>query len=601
MKKTFALIITVLAGLLEAPVSAQQQIDSRVEIAWNRYYDFDQMTDVIKKLVDAYPTLLTLHELGRSELGREMWLVVLNNPETGADDTKPGMWVDGNVHGNEIQATETVLYSIWYLASAYGQVPRITELIDRTSWYFVPSVNPDGRDGWLKDAHTPHSNRTGLRPTDNDRDGLLDEDPPEDLNGDGSIGKMWKKDPHGDWVRDEDDPRIFRRVDGKIGPDGRIRHGEWTSLGSEGIDNDGDGRINEDGVGGYDMNRDWPSDWQPPHVQRGAGEHPFTYPETRSVGEFIHAHPNIAAGQSYHNAGGMILRGPGASYRERDYPRSDVRTYEAIQDAGVEMLPFYDKMVIYKDLYSVHGGFVNWLAEGLGIISFTNELWSDKRILQTGGNPDEEGRLRFEDRVLFGQTFDEFTDFEHPEHGQVLIGGGSKWWSRNPPPFMIEEEAHRNFAFTVFHAEQMPELRFDRIEVVDLGDGLWQVDATVINDRLIPSRTALAMQKKIGLPDFISIEPDAGATIIAGGTVPDDVRKPGLMQPVTKRPGRLAHDAGISARSPVRFRWIVASEQAPTGSLHYRSEKASEIQSPFPAGSAPPTALNPIENAPEDL
>ena len=101
------------------------------------------------------------------------------------------------------------------------------------------------------------------------------------------------------------DPRIFERVPPH-------EKGDYTRLGPEGIDNDGDGRINEDGPGGYDMNRNWPSDWQPNYVQRGAGEYPFSYPETACIGAFLVDHPNVAAVQSYHNAGGMILRGPGA-------------------------------------------------------------------------------------------------------------------------------------------------------------------------------------------------------------------------------------------------------------------------------------------------
>ena len=142
MTRTCTTLALLLVSMLSSIAPAQQQIDSRVDIAWNRYYDFDEMTDMLTRLVEAYPELLTMHDLGRSEQGREMWLVVLNNPATGADTEKPAMWVDGNVHGNEIQATETVLYSIWYLASAWGQVPKITELVDRTAWYFVPSVNP---------------------------------------------------------------------------------------------------------------------------------------------------------------------------------------------------------------------------------------------------------------------------------------------------------------------------------------------------------------------------------------------------------------------------------------------------------------------------
>ena len=83
-------------------------------------------------------------------------------------------------------------------------------------------------------------------------------------------------------------------------------------LGFEGIDNDGDGLVNEDPPGGYDLNRNWPADWQPNYVQNGSRDYPFQLPETRAVANFLLAQPNVAGVQSFHNAGGMILRGPGA-------------------------------------------------------------------------------------------------------------------------------------------------------------------------------------------------------------------------------------------------------------------------------------------------
>jgi len=46
-----------------------------------------------------------------------------------------------------------------------------------------------------------------------------------------------------------------------VPPNDEGRKGDWILLGEEGIDNDGDGRINEDDPGGYDMNRAWPSSW----------------------------------------------------------------------------------------------------------------------------------------------------------------------------------------------------------------------------------------------------------------------------------------------------------------------------------------------------
>ena len=50
---------------------------------------------------------------------------------------------------------------------------------------------------------------------------------------------------------------------------------------SEGYDNDGDGRVNEDGIGGLDLHRNYPENWRPMteetgrgYTQGGAGEYP---------------------------------------------------------------------------------------------------------------------------------------------------------------------------------------------------------------------------------------------------------------------------------------------------------------------------------------
>lgn len=578
---TAALGASVFAITTTAP--AQQQLDTKVDIAFNRFYDFEEMSDLMRRLAEAHPDVCTLVSIGKSVEGRDMWLLTINDPETGPDTAKPGIWIDGNVHGNEVQAGETVLYTAWYLLEGRDEVPAIAELVADHAFYLMPMVNPDGRADWFAGPSTPHSARSGMKPTDDDRDGLVDEDPPNDLDGDGSIGRMWRRDPNGTHRRSETDPRIFERVPREPGADGTIQRGDWSMAGSEGIDDDGDGRINEDGRGRYDMNRNWPTDWQPDHVQRGAGTHPFSYPETRCVGDFIRAHPNIAAGQSYHNTGGMILRGPGTPYGESSYPRADRAVYDALGAAGEEMLPHYDYLVIHSDLYPVHGGFVNWLAEGLGIVSFTNELWTDRRIMQNGeGRPDEAGRMRWQDRMLFGQTFTDWTEVEHPEYGTVLVGGGTQYASRTPPPFMLEEEAHRNFAFTMFHAAETPKLRVNDLLVTDLGDGLWQVDLEIANDRLIPTRTARAAGERIGRPDILRFEPGDGVDLLLAGPVASRLSR--NFTPVEHRPGRLLVENGIGGRDQETFRFVMRSDGPPTGTFHYEAEKARDLSIPLEAG-----------------
>ncbi len=562
-----ALLCALCASVVN-PVVAQQQVPSRVDIAWNRFYDYEEMSDLLKQLCDAYPGLLTLQSIGKSEQDREMWVVTMNNPETGPDTEKPAMWIDGNVHGNEIQAAETVIYSIWYLAKSHGVVDDLTEIIDHYAFYFLPSQNPDGRAYWFDAPNTPSSSRSGQRPTDNDYDGLLDEDGPEDLDGDGHIGTMWRFDPNGRFRRNEVDPRII-----EFAPEGT--QGNLTRAGSEGIDNDGDGRINEDGPGGYDMNRNWPSDWQPNYIQFGAGDYPFDRPEAKSIGDFILAHPNIAASQSYHNAGGMILRGPGADYLKDIYPAGDRRVYDKLGEAGEEMLPFYRYMIIYADLYTVHGGFTNWIAEGLGVVAFTNELWSNNRIMQDReARLDQEGRMRWQDRVLFGQTFTDWTEHEHPTLGKVLIGGGTKYSSRNPPPFMLEEECHRNFAFTMFHAGNMPQLSFKWMGVKALGDDLWEVTVEIKNEKIIPSRTQLAARNKIGLPDRLTLTGD-NVTVVTSGTLSDRLDQ--TIDPVAHRKHRLLVDEGIPGEGHSTFRFLVTGAAGSTINLTYEAEKARDI------------------------
>jgi hypothetical protein len=552
-----------------------------VDIAWNRYYDEHEVRAIIDRLAAAYPKLLAVRTVGTSSQGRPLVVVVMNNPATGAESSKPAMWIDGNVHGNELQATETVLYSIDRLCRAHGRNPALTALIDRAAFHFMPTMNPDGRAAWFREVSSPHSSRTGQAPWDDDGDGLTDEDPPNDLDGDGSIGSMWRRDPNGTHRRSARDPRIMERVPREPRPDGTVERGEWSQLGPEGIDDDGDGRINEDGYGAYDMNRSWPSDWHPDHVQRGAGPVPLHWPETRAVADWILSHPNIAAAQSYHNTGGMILRGPGAGYREGDYPDRDRAVYDAIASAGEEMLPFYRKLVIHSDLYPVHGGFVNWLAEGLGIIAFTNELWSDKRILQDGRTPDEQGRMRWIDRVLFGETFTDWSEVPHPEYGTVLVGGGTKWSARLPPGFMLEEECHRNFAFTMHHADQMPLLRISHVEAIRLGQDLWQVTVEVANDRRIPTRTARAAQCRIGMPDTATLS-GAGATVVTAGPMSDRLSR--TFAAVERRPGALRVESGVPGLGERAFRYLVRAAPGAALNFSYQAEKASPVSIPITLG-----------------
>lgn len=518
--------------------------ERKVPVAWNRVHDHAGLASILAGLNKAFPDLTQLYSIGKSVDGRDLWCLEVTARKVGDPKRKPGMWIDGNVHGNEVQGGEVVAYTAWYLCHQYGHLEKVTELLDKRVFYLVPTINPDGRDRFFhaRNART----RSGVKPYDNDRDGLVDEDDAEDLNGDGAITMMRKKDPDGRYKRHPKYPNFLMvRVEDD-------EKGEYTILGREGIDNDGDGRINEDGVGGYDPNRNWPWDWQPQYVQYGSHEYPASLPETRSVTEFVLSRPNIAAMQSYHNSGGMILRPPG---REGGAMQpQDERVMRFISSRGEKILPYYDSRIVYRDLYTVWGGEFDWFYGACGILGFSNELWTSRNLYKTGAPASDEDDAAFLQYVLMNDGLVEWKEFDHPTYGQIEIGGTKKEWGRIPVSFLLEEECHRNMAFTLYHADMMPMLGIREVNVEKIADNLHKVWVTIENTRLIPTRTSQAVANHIGPPDIVTL---AGpqVQVLSSGRVIDRYFK--RAESVKRRPYRVELKT-IGGMSTERVQFIVS-------------------------------------------
>ena len=522
---TVILAVTAATILMWASPALAQQRGSDPEhtlsLTWDRWLDHDEISERLRLMRRTWPEFLTLESAGDSYGGREMWVMTINNPRTGDEMDKAAMFIEANVHGNEIQGAEVVLYTIWYLMENYGRIEEVTRLVDERVFYLNPTVNPDGRDYFLDEAGS--GARTGHVPVDSDGDGVADEDGPDDLNGNGVIEQIRKYVPgEGTHRISHIDPRMMEPVF----PGER---GDWVLLGSEGIDNDDDGRVNEDPVGGYDPNRNYASDWQPNYIQGGSMNYPFELPEARALNDFMMARPNIAGMQSFHNSGGMILRGPGAAW-QGTYPAADIRVYDELGENGERMLPYYDYLVIWRGLYTVHGGSIDWTNDGLGIVSFSNELWNggqyfNSPVLQEQrGDPNspisgQRSRFFFDDFLEFGDEYVEWAPFDHPVYGQVEMGGWKKLSGRVNPRFMSMELFHRNMAFTLYHADQMPLMAMGETTVERVDGNLFRVRVDITNERLIPTITVRGRENHVVRPDLITA--DTGAEIIAAGWVPN--------------------------------------------------------------------------------
>ncbi|MGY5849300.1 M14 family metallopeptidase [Salegentibacter sp. F14] len=518
----------------------------KVQVSWNRYYTYEGMVDIMDKIAKAHPELAKLESIGKSYEGRDIYVLTISDFNTGDPDKKPAMYIDGNIHSNEIQGTEFSLYTAWYLTEMFDELDFIKELLADKTFYINPSINPDARNDYMNQPNTPHSPRSGMIVLDNDGDGKAGEDGFDDINNDNHITMMVRKSPTGRYIKDPMDDRKLIRVAAE-------EKGEYEILGYEGIDTDGDGEVNEDGIGYYDPNRDWGWKWQPDYIQRGAYKYPFSLPENRAVMEFVMAHPNIAGAQSYHNYGGMILRGPGAEEDAETYNSEDVEIYDAIARKGEEMIPGYRYLVVYKDLYSVFGGELDWFYGGRGIYTYSNELMVSYLYFHQNkgrGNQDEE--LKVDRYLTFGDAFVDWKEYDHPQYGKIEVGGFKKNFGRAHPGFLLEQDAHRNMAFSLYHAYHTPKISISEVQEESLGNGLRQVTATIYNERLMPTHSSQDLKYKIERPDYVSI---SGTKVHAGMIVNDEDFNKVEEQEVNPETIKLKNIPGMDA---VKVRWIIS-------------------------------------------
>lgn len=109
------------------------------------YHDYQETMDELADIAARFPGITKLDILGQSVLGRDLaCLKISDNPDMDEDETP--ILICGNHHGNEVLGVEAVLYQINYLVDNYGIDDEVTYWIDNYEIWFVPMVNPDGRE-----------------------------------------------------------------------------------------------------------------------------------------------------------------------------------------------------------------------------------------------------------------------------------------------------------------------------------------------------------------------------------------------------------------------------------------------------------------------
>jgi hypothetical protein len=85
-------------------------------------------------------------------------------------------------------------------------------------------------------------------------------------------------------------------------------------------------------------------------------------------------------------------------------------------------------------------------------------------------------------------------------------GTWKKTQGRVPPRFMNEELCHRNMAFTLYQADEMPMIKLGDAAVEKVGGDVFKVFIDITNPKVAPTIMAKAAQNNVVRPDLLTLE-----------------------------------------------------------------------------------------------
>jgi hypothetical protein len=526
-------------GTSTFPVVRYRQLEPEQpgEMDFRHYHSEAEMNWWMRKWAYEHPGIVDLDQVGTSFGGKPIYQLTITNKAFGEATEKPAAYFDGGRHSGEITASEGSLYLAWKLITQYGKDRDITRMVDEKAIYIRPNANPDGGDMY---RHTAQTNRSSIRPTDNDGDGLLDEDSPEDRNRDGYVTQM-RKDVgagNGNYIVDGRDPtgRTMRRV-----PQGE---GNYV-LYNEG--NPGGG----DGIGGLDLHRNYPYNWRPMPgqdqtgrgwTQTGAGEYPLSEPEIRSTYLFLIKNPNVGAVNSMDTPADMVLRGPSTCDDEECVKPADIKLLEHFDKVGQALTGYTRAGNVYFDYATQpprqpegaepeedepnplfgHGPDFGYFQ--FGAVWYGDEYWiSGGRVKDYNGDGqygDWEGQRWCTERGI-PDCFLPWERYTHPTLGEVEIGGiNPKFFSQNPPAEALEEFIAGEHEYLLYMIQSLPNVNVVNTKLVPASTGsdgaTHELQVTVENQGRIPTALEQAKEVKIVRPDTVTVELPEGVGEVVG-------------------------------------------------------------------------------------
>jgi hypothetical protein len=486
------------------------------------YPDNKALANQLKQLARTHKKVARVESACATPGQHDVWRVELGAGGDKERAQRPAMLVVAGIEGNDLAGTASVVAWLEALAKGYESAEPIKQLLDSTTIYAWPRLNPDAAKHFF--ARPRVETAVSEAPFDDDHDGLVDEDGPDDLNGDGWITWMRVEDVEGEFILDPAEPRLLLKADRAKG-----ERGAWRYL-PEGRDNDADKQWNEDGIGGVNFNRNFAYGFK--FFASGSGRHQISETETRALADFVIAHPNIGIAFTFGAADNLTQTPKGEAPKRPPVAlhEEDVAWYRELGKTWREAVG------LKKELggATVPGTFSDWMYFHRGRLSLAARAWnpamqlelakaakpkdekrkddaakqqgeakSDKTDTEKEKTPAERGRepdTRNEEERAFLKWIDEnakdsfvpWKPFEHPDFPgkKVEVGGYAPFAKSNPPEKLLSELAAKHGNFLTELAGKLPRIGIRKAEAKHLGESVFDVTVQVENTGYLP--TALA-------------------------------------------------------------------------------------------------------------
>jgi hypothetical protein len=548
-----AVIAAAALGLAPVGTAQDQPANASDAALLAGYHNAAALDAALRTLAQEAGARASVQSMAKTAAGRDVWLVTIAAAGEQPPEQRQAILVVGGIDADHPAGGEVSLLLCRRLLDAAAEEPDgdIGKLLEQRVIYVIPRANPDGYETIFEPV--ARGDRLNARAVDDDRDGVNNEDGPNDLDGDGVISVMRVRDLEGRWMVDPDDARLMKKAEANKGEVGIYK------LMLEGIDDDADGLINEDGPGGVDDDRNWPHFYE--RGDPAAGRYQISEPETRAIAEFVVAHPHITAAIVYGRHDNIVKPPKG---KDRGV---DGESYRDLHPDDVEMYEHISKQ--YKDVTGLKesagcdpsGALYSWLYNQRGIPTFATSLWStpDEPEATTqptskpgqddaegdeaetteddadaepgpkrgrgGPGPRGEGKqkkdeavddpvaarvaageslrkwLAYSDTQRDGAGFVEWHAAQHPTFGEVELGGLRPCFSATPPADELTAIAQTQATFLAKLSEMLPAPRVAKTKVELAGAGVWKVELTLANDAYLPTHSGIARQT--GQPPFV--------------------------------------------------------------------------------------------------